>query len=893
MSRKRKLSESQSEKRAPEKPTPASRFVPSLYTPSREGEEQLGGIKNWLIPLALLFVAAILRFVALGSKGLWFDEIRTLTDTKFPRPWGYAHHLFFTLDLFFQKFSSDPTIAPRIYPALAGTLTIPILYFFVTRLHSRLAGLFSAAILCFHPFHLLYSQEARFYAPMEFFAVAALWGTVEFASEPRLRRFGWLAVALVSDFLATRNHPSSLPFVLAHVAGLFGAVIFTNWGMDALLQIVPPLRGKSWARRAVTALAVGGGLLAFAIAPRIRDQAIQVLFENRWGQTENVAFSWNFFAGHVATFGWNMERVPYLSPLSVWLSLILMIVGIALLLRRRTYFGAWLVGLIAATMIAIFAFKSDQVYQTKYTAYLQPLILTFIGISISWLLHRAVARLARSMPLVAKFAIADLLLLVIAGMLPAASHYYRDDKMPLRPQFWWAANGIGDPTEVLVYGHAAYPASLYKGSLARHRLRYLPYVGGSGLLEAEIIAGSAASSGSAAFAQCWPWDMPPGLTRFLKEDAIEAARFPSVIEPALDGILYEIFPTKNSVHRNPTRPAWAVDGLGNLGRPEISTDQNGKPSTLRFIGASAVLYNIPFGEAMKTGSSSRETSNWIEIEVTAEADGDYYFVVESDSGHPALSKDQPRDHPLILGGHLKKGGPMQWRGKLNLPFRADDFRLRLSYVSDYDDAATGRAVSVRTISVTPVSEAEDQKTGKVSVGCFEAKAHGRANPADHSQNWILQSEGALEWRDGKRDYGTLVVHDPLPADALSPPFPVPEGSLIHVRTEAQLHEAYGLAATVQVLFLDPAGYPLAQTSLSAGGMSCNVDWDPWTSSLIENPWNEFQTVIAAPPRTASARVVMLVWQSTGARRVESAANEILWKPIEVSVLAPVPNQVAK
>ncbi|MSO22627.1 MAG: hypothetical protein EXQ58_05095 [Acidobacteria bacterium] len=63
----------------------------------------------------------------------------------------------------------------RAFSALWGTAEVAIIGLFAGRAISPQAGLFSAAALSFHPFHLAYSQEARPYAMVFALATVTIW----------------------------------------------------------------------------------------------------------------------------------------------------------------------------------------------------------------------------------------------------------------------------------------------------------------------------------------------------------------------------------------------------------------------------------------------------------------------------------------------------------------------------------------------------------------------------------------------------------------------------------------------------------------------------------------------------------------------------------------------
>ncbi len=87
-----------------------------------------------------------------------------------------APPLYYVLAWAWTKLFGTGPLGFRTLSALAGTLTVPVLYFAGRRISTR-AGLWAAALACVSPAMLYYSQEARAYALLILFAAAAfvLW----------------------------------------------------------------------------------------------------------------------------------------------------------------------------------------------------------------------------------------------------------------------------------------------------------------------------------------------------------------------------------------------------------------------------------------------------------------------------------------------------------------------------------------------------------------------------------------------------------------------------------------------------------------------------------------------------------------------------------------------
>jgi hypothetical protein len=171
-----------------------------------------------LLGVFVLVVAGILRFSALDRQGLWDDESFTLRALGImPEPMTMAEGappLYFLLLRGWVAIAGTSLACVRAFSALWGTAGVAIIGLFAGRAISPQAGLFSAALLCFHPFHLAYSQEARPYAMVFALATVTIW----MAWEQRV----WLFILASTALLWT--HPWGVFVWLVSSGVLIGAL---------------------------------------------------------------------------------------------------------------------------------------------------------------------------------------------------------------------------------------------------------------------------------------------------------------------------------------------------------------------------------------------------------------------------------------------------------------------------------------------------------------------------------------------------------------------------------------------------------------------------------------------------------------------------------------------
>src|SRR5215216_5758209 len=137
----------------------------------------------WLAVITLF--AAALRFYRLGEWSFWIDEIFTINHA--------VSHLS-TIELLSKNIPPSRNWIPlsvivnaqvlkldginewsaRLVPAMIGILTIPILYFPTRKIFGPRVALISLLLLAVSPWHIFWSQNARFYTSLMLFYTLAL-----------------------------------------------------------------------------------------------------------------------------------------------------------------------------------------------------------------------------------------------------------------------------------------------------------------------------------------------------------------------------------------------------------------------------------------------------------------------------------------------------------------------------------------------------------------------------------------------------------------------------------------------------------------------------------------------------------------------------------------------
>ncbi len=204
----------------------------------------------WVFAVLVLVVAAETRFLGLSRHSLWFDEaysvsraetslssmVRFVRDNDTHPPLYYA-----VLGAWVRLFGTSES-AVRSLSAVAGFLSVPLLYAFARTMVDADVALTAAALLAGSALAVLASQEARMYPLLGFFTLVS-WYSLRQAVQ---HRRGWCWVGYVS---------SAALMLYTHYFG------FLVLGSQALYVI--PLARRDRRLLLAAALALGTVVVAF------------------------------------------------------------------------------------------------------------------------------------------------------------------------------------------------------------------------------------------------------------------------------------------------------------------------------------------------------------------------------------------------------------------------------------------------------------------------------------------------------------------------------------------------------------------------------------------------------------------------------------------------------
>jgi mannosyltransferase len=182
------------------------------------------GAREWILLALVLSLALLLRFLFLGEKSFWLDEIWSFTVGRMSWHflwWSAAHQdpnmTLYDALLHVWMYVGSSEFAVRGLSALAGAATVPVLYAVGKRLFDSWVGIVASLLLSLNLFHIQYSQEARSYSLLAFFVTLSSLFFID-CLERRQTRY-WVLYSL-SVVCGTYAHVFACLVFASHLASL-------------------------------------------------------------------------------------------------------------------------------------------------------------------------------------------------------------------------------------------------------------------------------------------------------------------------------------------------------------------------------------------------------------------------------------------------------------------------------------------------------------------------------------------------------------------------------------------------------------------------------------------------------------------------------------------------
>jgi uncharacterized membrane protein len=237
----------------------------------------------WL--LCIVAAGAALRFYGLTNQSYWFDELFSAyysdpshsLNTVLELTFADVHPPLYQLLMWLSyKLFGYTEWAGRLPSALAGTLTIPVVYLLGRELFSRRTGLYAAALAVPNYYLLYYAQEARSYAL--FYLLCSL------------------SLLFFMRALRHADNRHTICFVLTSLALVythyFGFILlFAEAGM-----LIVWLQLTGWSdRRLLVRAGVSAGVIVVGLLPLLNIIFGHSAIDDFWIQQPGPAFLVNYF----------------------------------------------------------------------------------------------------------------------------------------------------------------------------------------------------------------------------------------------------------------------------------------------------------------------------------------------------------------------------------------------------------------------------------------------------------------------------------------------------------------------------------------------------------------------------------------------------------------------
>jgi tetratricopeptide (TPR) repeat protein len=401
--------------------------------------------EHWLI-LAIILLAALLRFLALDAQSLWGDEINIVSNATGAAPNRNGNAIIYVpilQSLMFLLGQSEFSL--RLPAAFVGVLTVPLVYKTGEIFFDRDVGLIGAFLLSISVMHVNFSQEVHSYALFCFLSSLSLYWLWRALLTNKL--LNWVAFGLAAGL----NIPTHFySFLVLFAEALIVLIVFLGraWPWTALKNFQSVLTKRTVLNLAA-ALAVillfTLPLLSRFITPqlsRLRNIQISTLEEvaslDGEQQSPDTRIKFEITqelikkrAGELAH--WTMEGNDFI--LYLYVSVLLIGLGY-LLFRHPTEFlvaCVWII--LAPLLVALIARLAGFTFPSRRVIFVLPFAFLIVGVGLSALsrgLASLVGRVANRQVPIKSIALVLTGLLSVPSIIALNWYYTEWDKQDWR-----------------------------------------------------------------------------------------------------------------------------------------------------------------------------------------------------------------------------------------------------------------------------------------------------------------------------------------------------------------------------------------------------------------------------------------------------------------------------
>lgn len=375
----------------------AARAIPGGHASVPTEPYSTSGIYHWrhatlLLPLSL---AAMLRFSNLDTLSLWLDEGATVhfAGLSWWRVLGLGGAYDLHPPLYYATVKLAETVvsaasAGRLVSAIAGTLTVVTVYAIVAMALEWRAALAASLLLAISPLHIWYSQEGRMYALGTLFVTLAALALIGFAQcRPGGRARHWWAALFAAATLAAAYSVYSAFYTLVPLAA---PLLWVLWQAHrharplVMATLAIAIGYLPWIPQVLATtrdIATNSGVLAG------RTELLAATPDAIWGSILSVSGTGGTLRIYSNSHPFVLERWPLWQGGGLFISLIIILIGAIVLVRRATLLaGIACCFLIGTVVVAIFASMFSPGYADR----------TILAVVIGWaIMGGAIVSVAR------------------------------------------------------------------------------------------------------------------------------------------------------------------------------------------------------------------------------------------------------------------------------------------------------------------------------------------------------------------------------------------------------------------------------------------------------------------------------------------------------------------
>ncbi|MCD6386128.1 glycosyltransferase family 39 protein [Candidatus Sumerlaeota bacterium] len=377
------------------------------HTFLKQSNIQCHDIREWtktdtIIIAVLVLVGFSLRIYGASALGLWMDELQTYANARKISSLKFFHRPHF-LSFIFARLAlalGEQEICLRLPSFLSGLFSIPLIYFFCWRFINRETALATAILITISPYHIRFSQEARYYTEMLCFSLLTVYFMALFLCR---RNVFYFFVSLLFGIANIGIHPTTYVFLLTVI---FFVVVYLLTHVD-FHRVLLSLKNNQFFL-IIVAVLISTVLLFIALIISTTDlKSLSFSGVNIGNTISSIFYRISHFPNIEMTKGVSLTPKFFLRIFTHFpdyygggrhfigaLFGLFFILGMFYCLKNKyAWLVSWFWTAYVITVISLILFKGTMPFSEKYVIYLFPFYFLMVGAGFAFIynalnLHR-------------------------------------------------------------------------------------------------------------------------------------------------------------------------------------------------------------------------------------------------------------------------------------------------------------------------------------------------------------------------------------------------------------------------------------------------------------------------------------------------------------------------